>query len=216
MVGSLEKGAFRCFWVLLPLCLFWWWIDSQKKLSKETLEERRAKWVLGWLVPLAGFWFVNPAPGFWRGLAALLALYRLFEIFVTGLGTALNQSDQTRARSLVTIGFYALQMTLIWAILYHSFTPMGFVQQNHPALVAKSPYDFAYISWTNLSSLGNNVYVPKGNFARILEASTIAAGIFLLGVLLAFGIDATKDGQTKGAKTPGAEPSPTRCPSEPQ
>jgi hypothetical protein len=192
MGWSLERKAFRLFWVLLPFCPFWWRIDSKKKISEQTLEERRARWVIGWLVPLVAFWLINPAPCLWKGMAAFFALYRLLEILVTGLGTALNQLDQARARSLVTIGFYAVQMTLIFAILYHTFAPTDFVEGGPLASTpASSPLDYAYISWTNITSLGN-AYQPEGNPARLLEALTTTSGIFLLGVLLAFGIDATK------------------------
>lgn len=192
MGWSLERKAFRVFWVLLLCCPFWWRIDSKKKLSQQTLEERRARWVIGWLIPLVALWLLNPGLGLLKGLAAFLALYRLLEILVTGLGTALDQLDQARARSLVTIVFYALQMTLIFAILYHTFTPTNFVEESGPTSTpASSPLDYAYISWTNITSLGN-AYQPKGNPARLLEALTTTAGIFLLGVLLAFGIDASK------------------------
>ena len=205
---SLERLAFRFFWVLLLLCPFWWAIDSKKKLSRQTREELRAQWVLAWLVPLIGFWLANPASGFWRGVAAFFALCRLFEILITGLGTALKQSEQARARNLVTIALYAIQVTLIFAILYRSFTPTSFIIAGSPALTPASDFfDYFYISWSNITSLGNNIYVPRGDLARLLEVSTTTAGIFLLGVLLAFGIDAAKDDGSV-TKAPAGAPRP--------
>ncbi len=115
-------------------------------------------------------------------------MVRLLEILVTGLGTALGQQAQARARNLITIGIYSVQLTLIFAILYHSFATSDFVATGSNSHEPHAASAYLYISWTSITSLGNESLTPTTDMARFLEISTTTAGIFLLGVLLAFGI----------------------------
>ena len=112
---------------------------------------------------------------------------------MTGLGTILNQRDQARARNVLTIVFYAIQVTFIFAILYHYLAKDSFVANlgTEDQETASSVWDFLYISSSNVTSLGNN-YVTHSDFAHFLEVFSTATGIFLLGVLLAFGINELK------------------------
>jgi len=193
---SLEKGALAIQHVLQMACGFYWYIDSKETDQGPSSEwdHRRAKWVLGWSVLLVVLWLVNPGPLWLRLLVGGVAAWRLLEILVTALGTALGEKTQIKARNLITIGFYGLQLVLIFAISYHSFAAGHFIAENSAVTdshIASS--DYLYMSWSNFTSLGNDLYVPEGDAARFLEVATTSAGILLLGVLLAFGIDRIKD-----------------------
>jgi hypothetical protein len=198
----LDRGAFCFFWILLLLCPFWWLIDRREPVPPTKQEEkewnrRRALWVVGWLVGLLGIWLINPAPIGWKVAFALLAGVRLLEVFTSGLGTVLKQTQQARARSLVTIGIYAAQLTLIFAILYHSVATEHFVKDpsgptSPPAHATAAP-DYLYISWSDLTTHNNNTYSPDGDIARLLQVSATTSGVLLLGVLLAYGINAVNE-----------------------
>jgi hypothetical protein len=189
----LEKKAYGLLWLLLTICPFWWAIDRREPDGPEAVpgqeadwNRRRANWVLGWLVVLVALWLANPGGEPGRLIAGVLAGLRLLEIFVTGLGTILNQPQQVRARNVVTILIYAVQVTLIFAILYHSFAASGFV---HNGEVPRRPSDFLYISWSNAAALGND-FAAETSAARFLEVATTTASIFLLTVLFGYAIGA--------------------------
>jgi hypothetical protein len=166
-------------------------LENQRAAGRSAAPKRkwdkgRAFYLLGWLVVLFLAWLINPGVGWVMIVVGLLASWRLLEILVTGLGTALGQTAQVRARNLVTIGVYGLQMTLIFAIVYHSFATTGF----GGGTLASS--DYLYISWAAVTSLGNDTFRATSEGARFLEVATTTAGIFLLAVLLAFGINEVK------------------------
>jgi hypothetical protein len=201
----LERVAIRVLWLLLLLCLFWWTIDRlepeaerpfesyaerhEKKAEKARLNLQRTYWVIGWLFLLGAIWAINPAPTSWKWLFAAIAVIRLLEIFTSALGTILQQETQIGARSLVTVAIYAAQLALIFAILDHSLAATAFV---HGSAYATRASDFLYISWSDLTTIGNNLYTPQDSVARYLELMTTTSGLLLLTVLVAFGIDAVK------------------------
>jgi hypothetical protein len=148
--------------------------------------------VVAWTVGLAVLWRFSPI-GSW--FCALLASVRLYEIYITGIGTILNQRSMARARSVMTIVVYVIQAVLIFAILGQSLEPGGFVADvggGGAGEVASQPVDFLYIGWSDLLSLGNE-FDARTNLGRFLEVFATSTGIFLLSVLLAFGIDAVKN-----------------------
>ncbi len=203
----------RALWVLLLLCMFWWCIDRLEPLKaenenegeKEVREElknrlnlQRAYWVTGWLFLLGAIWLINPGPSSWRLLFAGLALMRLLEIFTSGLGTVLRQKTQVGASNLVTIAIYAAQLVLIFAILDHSFATTEFVTESGAHATRAS--DYLYISWSDLTTIGNNIYAPQNSVARYLELLTTTSGLLLLTVLVAFGINIVKPKETDEAQ----------------
>ena len=203
---SLDKVGLGVLRVTLHACGFWWLIDRAESNGRSgNWDRRRAFWVVGWLLALTAMWMINPEAEGLRIFFGLLAGWRLLEVCVTGLGTALAQEQQVRARSLVTIAIYGVQLTLIFAILYHSFAATDFVTNSAPAAHLASS-DYLYISWTNITSLGNSTYSPTSEVARFLEVGTTTAGILLLGVLLAFGINEVKDPTTPPPTAPAANP----------
>ncbi len=197
----LDRGARVIFCGLKKICLFWWCIDHPEEkrrkkdpctFDKATWDMRRAIWVMGWLFVLVVLWLWNPGSFALKIIIGVLAAWRLFEVAVTGLGTALNDDGQVRARSMITIGIYAFQLTFAFAILYHSFAATQFAAGEGATGPAHDATDYLYISWANITSLGTDSYVPTNDAARFLEVLTTTFGILLLGVLLAFGINDVK------------------------
>jgi hypothetical protein len=181
----LEVGALWLQGFLLRLCLFWWVIDRRENDDQEPREGARVAWVLGWLVVLIVMWAINPS-GVLKEVFAGLAVLRLIEVFTTGLGTVLDRQQQARARSLITIGIYAIQIALIFAILEHAWAGHAFFDGR---TYATRPLDLLYISWTAMTTIGNSIYTPQSDMARVLQMLTTTSGLLLLGVLLAFGIN---------------------------
>jgi hypothetical protein len=210
----LERAAFVLLWTLLPLCGSWWFIDRHEELDpklreksrrncrekreaqargreRKEFDRRRAAWVGFWLVGLFVMWLISPTGGALQPIFGVLASLRLLEIFTTGLGTILQTDQQVRARNVVTILTYAIQVMLIFAILFHSFEAHGFAGHPH------RPSEFLYISWSAMVSLGNNTFTPLTPTARFLEVGATTSSIFLFGVLLALGIDVVQKGKVE-------------------
>lgn len=192
----LETIAYWAIWVVSPLCIFWLFIDSKESDSPDEdelikLNWRRARFVLAWLAALIALWWLNPTSTVGKVAVGVVAAWRLFEIFVTGIGTILGQQQQARARNALTILIYAFQVMLIFAILYHSFAAGGFgLGDHHPRAAA----DFLYMSGSALVTLGHEEFVPKTDAAKFLEVGTTVMGFFLFSVLLSLVID------TRGGK----------------
>jgi hypothetical protein len=190
----LEVGALWLHGLLLRLCAFWWFIDRRESEDKYgTWDNARAAWVVCWLIVLIVLWAINPS-GILSEIFSVLAVLRLVEIVTSGLGTILDRRQQARVRSLVTIAIYAIQVALIFAILEHSWASNAFINGHTHASHA---FDFLYISWTDMTTLGNNIYTPANDIARVLQMLTAASGLFLFGVLLAFGINRLPKSQNK-------------------
>ena len=216
----LEKWALAFVKTLRLVCLFFYFIDLReerelKKLKKEGEPEKpkrnwdlgRALWLLGSLAILIALWLINPGGSAGKIVVGVVASLRLIEILVTGLGTALGQRAQVRARNLVTIAIYGLQLTLIFAILYHSFATTGFAPEAAKSGSSLASSDYLYISWSAITSLGST-FKPTTEPARFLEVATTTAGVFLLGVLLAFGITEVQkknQGKASGSVAPAAQ-----------
>lgn len=197
----LDTAAKTMLGVLKWLCPFWWCIDfrearrNKKNRSQDKRviwDGRRALWVVVWLGVLIVAWCRHPESSLWKGIVGGAAALRLWEIAVTGAGTAMKDEQQVRARSMISIGIYFLTVTFAFAILYHSFAATRFKNAEGAAEPAHDALDYLYISWANITSLGTDSYFPTNDTARFLEVATTTFGIFLLGVLLAFGIDAVK------------------------
>lgn len=196
----LDTAAKTSLGVLKWLCLFWWCIDfweakknkNRPQDKKVTWDGRRALWVVVWLGVLIVAWCRHPESSLWKGIVGGAAALRLWEIAVTGAGTALKDEQQVRARSMISIGIYFLTVAFAFAILYHSFAATHFAAGEGATEPAHDASDYLYVSWANITSLGTDSYIPTNDAARFLEVATTTFGILLLGVLLAFGIDAVK------------------------
>lgn len=209
---ALETVVLRFHNILKVLCLSWAIDCSETKAKKAGSNVSSEKWdnwrgiyVLVWTVGLAGIWFWNPGDYWPQVIVGLIAAYRLYEIAVTGLGTALGDEAQLKARNLITIGFYGLQLTLIFAVIYHSFAGGCFEPAKDsladPHLASS---DYLYVSWANFTSLGQDAYTATSATAQFLETLTTTMGIMLLGVLLAFGINEVRDPANRKPAEPKA------------
>ncbi len=211
---SLEAGALWLHNMLRWPCLSWIFIDRcetnarrvDPDVSSERWDKCRGMYVIGWTVVLIGVWFWNPGGFLGRMIVGGVAAYRAYEIVISGLGTTLEDATQTKARNLITIAFYAVQLTLIFAIAYHSFAGGCFqpATGSHadPHLASS---DYLYISWATFTSLGQNTYEAKSATAEFLEVSTTSMGILLLAVLLAFGINEVRDPTRRGSGKGGLD-----------
>ena len=190
---ALETWVYLPWRLLLCICPFHLVIDTGWIFkSDDSREIARAAWVVLWTVGLVVLWRFSPLPAW---LCVVLASLRLYEIYMTGIGTILNQSSMAQARSILTIVLYVIQAVFIFAILGQSLEPDGYVSNfagPGPHEAASQPVDFLFIGWSNLLSLGNEfeATTDRGSFLEVFATTT---GIFLLSVLLAFGIDKVKE-----------------------
>lgn len=190
----IEVAAIWLHGASLRLCGFWWFIDRRKTESESRVwDTAQTVWVLSWLIVLIIMWAINP-PGILKDIFAVFAVLRLIEISSTALGTMLNRLEQSKVQNLITIGIYGLQIALIFAILEHSLTGSAFVSGHTHATHA---FDFLYISWTDMTTLGNNVFTPANNMARILQMLTTAYGLLLFSVMLALGMNPSRRTRSK-------------------
>lgn len=189
----LETWIYYPWRLFLCLCPFQLVIETGWIFKTERKRElARAGWVVGWTVGLIVLWRFSLVGAWFCGL---LASVRLYEIYITGIGTILNQRSMARARNVATIVLYVIQAVFIFAILGQSLEPSGFVSDSATGAsheVASQPVDFLFIGWSNLFSLGND-FDTKTNLGHFLEVFATTTGIFLLSVLLAFGIEEVKN-----------------------
>ena len=183
----LEVGTLWIYEIMLRFCAFWWVIDRRERYGEYgRLDKYRVIWILGWSTLLAVMWAINPGSKSLSVAFSIIAILRLTEISTTGLGTVLNRQQQTKARSLTTIAIYVFQAALIFAILDHTWASKSFVSGSAHA---SSALAYLFISWSSVTHIGNNVYVPGSHSAMILQTLTSTFGILLLGILLAYGLN---------------------------
>lgn len=149
-----------------------------------------ALYVAVWCAVLFAIWLLTPENNTIATAAAIIAIFRLFEIALTILGFVLDQREPQIAGSLITIGLLGLQVVFIFAILDNAFAHDGFllpgVDTNakgaHPA--AATQFEYLYLSWTYMITIGNE-YTPDTGPARFLQIATTSTGIVLLGIVAA-------------------------------
>jgi hypothetical protein len=193
---ALETWVYYPWRLLLWICPFHLVIDKGWIFKTDDSRDiARAVWVALWTVGLVVLWRFSPLPAW---LCVALASVRLYEIYMTGIGTILSQRSMARARNVLTIVVYVIQTVFIFAILGQNLEPDAYVSNfagPGPHEVASQPVDFLFIGWSNLLSLGNEfeATTERGGFLEVFATTT---GIFLLSVLLAFGIDEVKERPT--------------------
>jgi hypothetical protein len=166
--------------------------DTDKRTIKKYITRNRivgTTWVAVVTGGLIYMWVANPTDATIRYIFAGLAAWRWLEIFTVGLGIALKQDESVLGHSLVTIGVWAVQVALIFAILDHSFTTNAFVlhPETHAAVIASHPLEYLYISWTDMVTLGNSFEATTGG-ARVLSMAVSTSGVLLLAVFVASAI----------------------------
>jgi hypothetical protein len=138
--------------------------------------------MLAWVAVLLGVWAVNPDDRAIRYVVAGLAIYRWAEVFTTGLGLVLGKPSFRPPRTLLASGIYALQITLVFAILDHSFAASGFAGA-HPT----QPLDYLYVGWTDMTTLGT--VTSNSDAAHALTMATVTSGILLLAIMVSLAVN---------------------------
>jgi hypothetical protein len=186
----LDRLAFCVHRILLRACPFWWLIDRREVQNGRKAGDwdiYRAAYVLFWVVALVVMWQLSGSGDGLKVAFVVLAVWRWIEVFTTGLGVVLDQVEQERARSLITIAIYGLQITLVFAILDRLLAASSDSITRH-GTQATGAFDFLYISWTDMTTLGND-YSVHSVAARALQMATTTSGVLLLGVLVAVGVN---------------------------
>lgn len=210
--GLFERAALVLYRVLLCFAASWWLSEESDPHKRKAIKgaKRRARRrdpeamgllegrrryenrVLGvyvslWLVVLILLLATNP---FWAWLLAGLAAYRLAEMFTTGLGFVLGRAEPKLAGSLITVGMLALQTTLVFGILNQSLAADQL--KCAPGCPSVDPFTFLYISWTDMTTLGNS-YTPTSDGAQVLQMLATTSGLLILGILAARAITVLRE-----------------------
>ena len=160
----------------------WWLITRPAKRAGTDVAGKAAAYQLAWLALLVVLLAVGRPSQPWRSIIVALATLRWVEIATYSLGLVLATHWPKTAGSLVTVAVYALQIALIFAIIEQCLVPHDFVDQAHKA--AAGHFDYLYISWTNMTTLGNE-YAPVSAGARVLRVGSVTSGVLLLSVIAA-------------------------------
>jgi hypothetical protein len=188
----LERFAVCGFRVLLRLAPSYWLTaafgaDSSEGLA-DTKRNRRlaAVYVVIVTAGLIAMLLISPSNNTVEVIFAALAAWRLLEIFTVGLGIALRQENSLIGYSLVTVAFWGFQVSLILAILDHSLATTAFVlhESGHARAAASRPFEYFYISATQMVTLGN-AYDATTDLARILTMAASLSGASLLAIFVA-------------------------------
>ncbi len=187
----LEQFAVRCFDVLLRLAPSWWLTKALGKDSEDLADTRQNRVIATYYVvfvtaTLVALWLISPSDEIARLAFGGITIWRLVEIFTVGLGIVLRQENSLIGYSFVTVAFWGVQVALIFAILDHSFATAAFVlpgTRGGPK-VASRPFDYLYISVTQMVTLGNE-YDATTDGARALAMAAGATGVLLLAVYVA-------------------------------
>jgi hypothetical protein len=139
-------------------------------------------YMLVWVAVLFAIWAINPLDKPARYVVAGPATYRWLEVFTTGLGLVLGKPSFRPPRTLLASGIYALQITLVFAILDHSFAASGFAGV-HPTRAL----DYLYVSWTDMTTLGT--VTSNSDAAHALTMATVTSGILLLAIMVSLAVN---------------------------
>jgi hypothetical protein len=161
-------------------------LGSGKSLAEDEVPEKRdvrlaTIYVLAVTILLIAALLVGRSAQPWRTIIVVLVTWRLLEIFTIGLGIVLRRRGPLFGRSVVAVGFLALQVTLVFAVLDQSLAHAGFAAAG--GATPASPLQFLYVSWTEMTTLGGS-YGPTSDTARSLEMATGTAGILVLAILV--------------------------------
>jgi hypothetical protein len=192
-----RAGLWFFYWVLLTLSLshlLAWAIAEREKARFKGKESVITTIYL--LVTTAGLvvvWALNPTSEVFGWIAA----YRWLEIFTFGIGVAFVLRASRLGDSWVAIALYALSVTLIFAILDHVFAGGSYklAHGSHP--FASRPFDYLYIAWTQMVTLGNE-YELLTKTARGLAMAAATSGLLILGILVAGALSRSRDNSPPG------------------
>jgi len=189
--SPLDQFALGCFGCLLRLAPSFWltkWLGEDDGDRADTHRNRVVATIYVVLVTAGLVAALICAPGgeAVKLVVGGLVIWRLLEIFTVGLGIVLMQENSLIGYSLVTVAFWATQVTLGFAVLDHSFATTAFVihEAGGVSKVASQPFEYLYISWTQMVTVGN-AYQPMTDIARVLTMAASTSGVLLLAVFVA-------------------------------
>jgi hypothetical protein len=165
----------------------WWltkWFGEDDGDLVDTDSNRRVATVYLLLVTLmlVVLLWLDPSGTFWKTIFVILSGWRLLEIVIVGLSVVLGREDRVIGFRLVTVGIWAANVALVFAILGHSIATNGFVAQGNET--ASAPFDYLYISWSQMLTVGSSYSAATTN-ARVLSLGASTSGAFLLAVFVA-------------------------------
>jgi hypothetical protein len=199
---------------LLKISPSWWFsrlVTPEDRRPTEAERTRIYRVLAGYLLLTTGglvaLWQANPGDETTQTIFGALAAWRLLEILTYGIGIAFKLGA-SRLDDWVSIALYAFSVTIIYAILGHSFATHGYMlKQTHQ--FAERPFDFLYISWTQMTTLGNE-YELVTRTARWLSMAAATSGLLILAVLVAGAVNKKADqhrpdeNKSQGQPEPGA------------
>jgi formate hydrogenlyase subunit 4 len=138
-----------------------------------------------------------------RAAILVFCFWRLFEIYRTVLrfividyiGEGYPHTTISAIRYLMYIPQYAVQIVMVFAVIYMYLTPGGFSGGGLPALASVSSY--SYVSLTTLTTLGSG-YTAVTEAAREWQVFESATGIVLFGLGLSTFLSGLKLRRTRG------------------
>lgn len=135
--------------------------------------------LLGW------FWLSLPTTSTaMQVLALVVSGIRCYEIFVVALGLIAGSAYVVAGKSLVTAGFYGIQMMLIFATVGEG----AVASTNDWAKVAPHGHlDWAFLTFTNMFTLGNG-FLPMSRGSKLLVMGSLASGLLVLSIFVAYAI----------------------------
>jgi hypothetical protein len=128
-------------------------------------------------------------------ILVIVAVYRLYEIFLTQLrivaSDTFGEYEHTKpsiVRYLLFIPLYFFQAALIFAVLYLVAAPTAFTTASGAGITASQ---FVYLSWTTITTLGSG-FTPTTHGAELLQMAEVAEGWLLAGIGLAVFVGSVK------------------------
>jgi hypothetical protein len=120
----------------------------------------------------------------WAVFVYVVALIRICEILVMSAELILRRIDVTVDHTLATLVIYVIQTVAIFTIAAELVGPHGFAADDD---VPKSWADFLYMTWNNMTTLGNS-YAAISVWGRLVVAGSNVTAILLFSVLLGFAV----------------------------
>jgi hypothetical protein len=203
---------------LVPSVLFLWgltqlflpssWVRGLAKAFRKS-DDSTTKCLEGYMFLstiflVAGVPLWSHLPTGWKVAWSVVAVVRLGEILTQSMEVILGRINTDGPSTLLTVAIYVLQALAIFTIGAQIVGSAGFASGNdHP----DSWQDFLYMTWNNMSTLGNS-YAATSNWARAVVAGSNLLAILLFTILLGFGVGRLGQKDTAGSTrsaAPGAE-----------
>jgi len=171
----------------------WLFVSSWRRPDSYKSESGRLRWVEGemllWLVGLVMAWLAQPLFGPWNAVVIFFAALRILNIVGYSLYSVLWPSHRpvgafASMRRAVVMGL--VNVVTVWAA-FGLFYRNAIAWSDKTFALTSSAHawsESAFISWTNLLTLGND-YRPQNPWAESLVAAELGVGLVVIVVTLA-------------------------------